>query len=76
MERFFFELADGADHPDDTGSRWPTLEAAKSEAVRLSGEILREMPERFLASDRWTMTVRNEARRPIFELTLHSKSFT
>lgn len=67
MERYFFDVVDGADHKDEIGSEWPDLAAARVEAIRLSGEILKEMPERYWHAELWTMTVSNRL-GPLFTL--------
>lgn len=58
MPRYFFDIRDGEDLTDDEGAVLPDLAAARLEAVRYSAEVLREMPERFWNSEKWTMTVR------------------
>ena len=68
MNRYFFDVVDGYDHRDETGSMWADIEAVRIEAIRLSGEILSEMPERFWHSEKWTMTVSDENRVPLFTL--------
>ena len=68
MNRYFFDVVDGYDHQDASGSTWPNLEAVRIEAVRLSGEILSDMPDRFWRSKKWTMTVSDENRVPLFTL--------
>ena len=68
MDRYFFDIVDGKDFPDLQGSEWPTLTAARIEAVRYAAEVLKEMPDRFWNCEEWIMTVSNYRRRPIFTL--------
>jgi hypothetical protein len=68
MQRYFFDIVDGTDFPDHEGSLWPDLAAARIEAVRYSAEVLKEMPDRFWHAERWTMTVSDHARKPLFTL--------
>ena len=68
LQRYFFDIKDGQDLPDLQGSDWPDIAAARQEAVRLSAEVLKEMPERFWHCDMWTMTVSDAGRQPIFTL--------
>ena len=68
MPRYFFDIKDGENLPDHTGSVWPDLAAARIEAVRYSAEVLKEMPDRFWNSEEWTMTVKDEAGIPLFAL--------
>lgn len=68
MPRYFFDIVDGEDLPDIEGSEHADLGAARIEAIRYSGEVLREMPERFWHAEEWTMTVADAQRVPLFTL--------
>jgi hypothetical protein len=68
MPRYFFDIVDGKDFPDLQGSEFADLFAARMEAVRYSAEVLREMPERFWNNEKWTMTVSDADRIPLFTL--------
>ena len=68
MPRYFFDIVDGQDFPDLNGYEFADLAAARLEAVRYSAEVLREMPERFWNNEKWTMTVSNDDRTPLFTL--------
>lgn len=73
MPRYFFDIKDGRDIPDLEGSEHADLNAARLEAVRYSGEVLREMPEQFWHAEEWKMTVLDAKRAPIFLLTFCAK---
>lgn len=45
MPRYFFYTEDGACFPDEEGTELPDLEAAKANATRYLGELLRSKPE-------------------------------
>lgn len=68
MPRYFFDVKDGRDFPDVEGSIYADLSAARIEAVRYSGEILKDMPDRFWDFEEWTMTVSDDNRIPLFQL--------
>ncbi len=68
MPRYFFDIVDGQDFTDLRGSEFADLAAARLEAVRYSAEVLREMPGRFWNNEKWTMTVSDSARVPLFTL--------
>lgn len=68
MPRYFFDIVDGEDLPDPDGSEHADLNAARIEAIRYSGEVLREMPERFWHAEEWKMTVSDWNRIPLFTL--------
>lgn len=66
--RYFFDIVDGDDLPDRSGSGHADLAAARLEAIRYSGEVLREMPDRFWNAEEWKITVSDEHRSPRFTL--------
>ena len=68
MPLYFFDIVDGENLPDHHGSEHADLAAARLEATRYSGEVLREMPERFWNAEEWTMTVSDAERTPLFTL--------
>lgn len=68
VERYYFDVKDGAHHIDAEGSEWPDLHAVRIEAIRLSGEILKEMPESFWHAQQWQMSVSNRHRTLVFTL--------
>lgn len=57
MTRYFFHLEDGVSLPDREGTELPDLDAARVQAVKHFGELLRLEPERFWQGEEWTMTV-------------------
>ena len=60
MPRYFFHVHDDEDTPDDTGTELPDRNAMRTEAIRLAGEILRDLSGK-LAGEQWSMMVRDEA---------------
>jgi hypothetical protein len=74
MPRYYFDIKDGTDFVDADGSDWPDLAAARIEAVRLSAEVLKEMPERFWHAEKWTMTVSDHDRLRLFTLKFQAES--
>ena len=47
MPRYFFHVHDGSERPDTEGTELAGMGQVRSEAVRLTGEILRDMGGRF-----------------------------
>ena len=74
MPRYFFDIKDGEDLVDVEGSIHAGLAAARIESIRYSGEVLREMPERFWHAETWLMTVSDQHRVPLFTLSFLAKS--
>ena len=69
MPLFFFDIANGPDvQPDEDGTDLEGLNAARIEAVRLSGELLKSYPDRFWSTGEWNCTVRDENGLTLFVL--------
>ena len=68
MPRYFFHVHDGSSLPDDEGTELRDLYAAQEEAIRLSGELLRDMGGRFWDGAVWNLEVTDEAGRILFTL--------
>ena len=47
MPRYFFHVTDGSSVRDDEGTELPDIYTAQAEAIRMSGEILRDMGAKF-----------------------------
>ena len=69
MPRYFFNI-DG-ESPDGDGLELPDIAAARAEAVRAAGEMLRDW-DGDLPGNQWTMVV-NEADRPVLTLQFRAK---
>jgi hypothetical protein len=59
VPRYFFHVRDGKDLPDTEGSELPDLNAVRLEALRASGEMLRDNKGEaaFWSGEDWTMNV-------------------
>ena len=68
MPRYFFHVFDGYSAPDQEGSELPDVYTAQAEAIRLSGEILREMGAKFWSATEWRLEVCDEQGRVLFVL--------
>lgn len=55
MPRYFFHVHDGSRLPNYSGTELPDLQAAKHMAVRMSGKLLSEQPERFWNGEEWSL---------------------
>jgi hypothetical protein len=61
MPRYFFNVHDGKDLPDDRGVDLADRNAAHREAIVTAGEMLKETGRKFLRGDVWEMQVTDEA---------------
>jgi hypothetical protein len=66
MPRFFFNIQ--GEGPDGVGVDLPDRLAARGEAIRTAGEILREIDGR-LRETEWKMVVEDENGEAVLELT-------
>jgi hypothetical protein len=61
MPRYYFNLKDGRVLLDQDGSEFPDIHAARKEAVRYSGEVLRDgAGEALWAGELWKLWVTDE----------------
>jgi hypothetical protein len=75
MPRFYFDISAGADIEDiidEDGQELEGLTAARILAVRLSGEILLNYPDRFWSVGAWNCTVRDENKLILFVLHFYA----
>jgi hypothetical protein len=75
MPKYFFIVRhEGhiSDHSD--GIDFPDLNAARLEALKSAGELLRELDVPLDAGSEWRMEVADETRRPIFSLRVIAES--
>jgi hypothetical protein len=60
MPRYFFHVQDGSSSPDTDGTELPDIYTAQAQAIRTSGEILRDMGAKFWDGAEWKMEVADE----------------
>ena len=60
MPRYFFHIGNGSERPDMEGTELAGMGQVRSEAVCLTGEILRDMDGRFWGHAEWTLTVTDQ----------------
>ena len=68
MPRYHFNIQDGQDYPDLVGSEYPDLESVRTEAVRRSGELLRDNARSFWGGSGWKLVVTDETGMILFAL--------
>jgi hypothetical protein len=68
MPRYFFHVHDSVSIFDDEGTDLPDLDAARVEAVRLSGEMLRDHAKQFWNGEEWKLEITDEAGLLLFTL--------
>ena len=66
MPRYFFHSADGSLDVDIDGAELADLPAARLEAVKLAGAILREEPEDVWHSGSWRVEVTDQSGSLLF----------
>lgn len=68
MPRYFFHVRDGTTILDTEGTELPDIYTAQEQAIRTSGEILRDMGARFWDGTEWRMEVNDEQKACLFVL--------
>lgn len=68
MPRYFFNFFDGYSSLDADGTEFPDIYTAQAEAIRMSGEILRDMGAKFWNGTEWKLEVADERGPVLFVL--------
>ena len=68
MPRYFFHVNDGDSVRDDEGTDLPGIYTAQAEAIRMSGEILRDMGAKFWHGTEWSLEVGDDRGEALFVL--------
>ena len=72
MPRYFFNVHDGHDIPDQTGTVLPDLDAARREALRYTCELLGSLNAAFWEGHDWTLECSDEAGAILFRLCFYA----
>jgi hypothetical protein len=75
MPRYFFNVVDGRDIPDNIGTELPHDAAAIAEARSAACESIRDIGPNFWDHDSWQMFVVDEAGRDVVTLSCLISSF-
>jgi hypothetical protein len=77
MTRFFFHIQDASTTLDDEGTELPDVNAARQEAIRACGEMIREIPATIRRGDAWRLWVTDQPRgqgHTLFTLTVAAEN--
>ena len=69
MPRYFFHVINGTEMIDDEGTELADLSAARSEAIVVSGEMLKDLGGKFWHNGEWQIRVTDEAGHKVCALT-------
>lgn len=70
MSLYFFNVFDGHSSADTEGTDLPNRQSARREAIRLTGDILRDEAPRLIADEDWRLEVTDTAGRLVLALDL------
>jgi hypothetical protein len=68
MPRYFFHVYDGYSVPDQEGTELPDIYTAQAQAIRFSGELLRDMGAQFWDGTEWRLEVADARGQVLFVL--------
>lgn len=68
MPRYFFHVTDGYSTRDDEGTELPDIYTAQDQAIRTSGELLRDMGGEFWNGTEWKLEVTDEQGQTLLTL--------
>src|SRR5215218_3408684 len=69
MPRYFFHIIDGNEYPDTEGTVLANPDAARAEAIVVSGEMLKDLGGEFWGNGEWQVRVEDEAGNKVCALT-------
>ena len=69
MPRYYFNVIDGLAGPDLEGSEFPDIGAAQIAAVRLCGELIKEMDGKAWEEPRWRLQVTGQDKSILLTFT-------
>ena len=75
MSRYYFNLLHHPDGRDADGAELADMDAARTAAVRLCGELIEEIDGRFWDAPRWQLEVTDHERRRLFVLTFSAEEY-
>ena len=73
MQRYFFNVHDVESSVDTEGEELPDDEAAWKHATIFAGGLFKDIDGRFRPGQQWSIEVTDEARRPIFFISIGSR---
>ena len=73
MPRYFFNIIDRSAEPDTEGFEFPDIYAAQTAAVRLCGEIIKEMDGKFWEQQTWRLQVTSHDQRLLLTFTFSAE---
>ena len=73
MPRYFFDVHDGLDVVDRTGTELNGIDDAKREAVILAGSLLSELGSDFWNRTTWSVDIKDEGGALLFTLRFEAE---
>jgi hypothetical protein len=70
MPRYYFNIRDGRDFPDENGTVLPNAEAARRSAVVAMGEAIKDYSQGFWGHPEWEMHVVDQGGETVCRLRL------
>jgi hypothetical protein len=68
VPRFYFHTQDGHAVPDSGGVELVDIASARAQAVAMTGEMLRDLGDRFWGSESFSLTVTNSDHLTLFTI--------
>jgi hypothetical protein len=73
VPRYFFHVLHDGTQPDMDGHEFADIRAARMAAVRLSGEMIKEIDGKFWNAPTWQLEVTGQDRKLLFTLTFSAE---
>ena len=76
MPLYFFHVYDGTPSLDLEGSELPDIYIAQAQAIRMSGEIMRDLGAKFWDGEDWRLEVTDAEGRTLFIVRFSAEEVT
>lgn len=75
MPRFYFDTLNSEHDEDQEGIDLPDRFAARREAVRFAGSVMKDQPDLLWDGTRFVVEVRGEGRTLLFKVSMQAEDF-
>ena len=76
MPRYYFHTHDGGSSPDLEGTECADIYVAQAEAIRMSGQIMRDLGAKFWDGQDWRLEVTDAEGRTLFIVRFSAEEIT
>ena len=73
MPRYYFDVYPDGAELDHDGTECADIYVAQGQAIRMTGEIMRDLGQKFWGGGEWRLELQDESRRTLFIVRLSAE---